>query len=121
MKLEGLATVHPGGWTDIIDVIEERWPELEVVVPTAMWGRTNVKLNKKGEETVGLMFRPERRTDVMGKYILHEFLRNAEGGCSGTLAASAYFCLRQAGLPVPGDKQWLLCAADWRRTDASHK
>jgi hypothetical protein len=120
MKLVDLVTEHPGGWADILDSIEAVWPDLSIDVAQALWGKTNMAGGGKGEEKATLVFRPEKRGEDRRKYLLHAYLRGLEHHCSGMLAAEAIRCLKHAGLPVPGEEQWSLYAADWERKNARH-
>jgi hypothetical protein len=121
MKVVDLVTQHPGGWEDILENIKLRWPDLTVDVSQVLWGRTNRVLDRKGEEKLTVTFRPERKGEDRRKFVLYEYLENVEQDCSGMLATEAVRCLRNAGLPVPGDKQWKKPAADWERKNAGNK
>lgn len=118
MRLLDLAVEHPGGWQDIIEGIRDKWPELAVEVAQPLWGRSNMVRDGSGRDQYTLFYRQARQGEDRRRYLLHEYLGSLEHYCSGMLAAEAIRCLRQAGLPVPGDEGWLLYAADWERGHA---
>jgi hypothetical protein len=120
MKLVDLVTDHPGGWADILEGIKTLWPDLTIDVAQALWGSTNKVRDRKGEEQATLVFRLEKKGEDRRRYLLHEYLGGLEHRCGGMLAAEAIRCLERAGLPVPGDEQWSLYAADWERRDAGY-
>lgn len=106
-------SLHPGGWTDVLTVVRERWPDRAFEIQENVWGKLT--------EQAGWKTKVEVQSDKPGvvethvrRLVLADYLEALEHPISGTLASLAYMALQACGLPVPGDPDWRKPAARWK-------